>query len=95
MGEKSFVKSNFMLKITTFTKVNKDGDYTLVKSNEVIKRERGKYFNESLYEERKKGSERKIEFVSAAPTEFIPNTIYIRQDGKFVWIFKIEDEDEA
>ena len=56
MGEKSFVKSNFMLKITTFTKVNKDGDYTLVKSNEVIKRERGKYFNESLYEERKKGS---------------------------------------
>lgn len=96
MGEKSIVASNFMMKITTFKKVNKDDEnYTLVKANEVYTRERGKNFNQSLYEERAKGINHPIEVVCAAPQEFIPNTIYVRQDGKFVWVFRVEEDAEV
>ena len=94
MGEERLVKSNFIMTITTFTKVNKGEDYTLVKASETISRERGKDFTKSLYEDRSKGLNRKVEVVAAAPKEFVPNVIYIRQDGRRVWIFIIEDSSE-
>lgn len=91
MGEDRIVKSNFLMKITTLKKIKdaEDND-TLKVVNEEWVRTKGKDFIAALYSDRKKGVNRKIEYVSTAPKKFQIGVIYILLDGTRAWVYKEE-----
>lgn len=92
MGEDRIVKSKFLMKVTTLKKVKGDeGNDTLKVTNEKWVRAKGKDFAASLYEERSKGIERKVEIVKAAPEKFQIGVIYVLLDGSKVWTY-VEEE---
>lgn len=85
----NFVKSNFLMKITTIEReINDEGKEVLKVVNEEWVKERAKNFYASMNEELSKGINRPIQIVAAAPQKFQLGTIYIRMDGKQVYIYK-------
>lgn len=84
MGEERILKSQFNLKIITVERV--DDKLKIIDSQ--IERCRGKDFTNSLIEERDRGINHTIEYTNGEPVQFKLGVVYIRKDGKFVWIYK-------
>ena len=86
--EEEVLKSIFNMKIVT---LDKDDEGKLKVKGEKWVKERKKNFLSSLWEDREKGIEHTIEYVQRAPEKFVLNTIYIRLDGRQVYVY-VEEE---
>lgn len=82
--EQQTLKSSFNMKVTL---VQKDEDGKLRVIDEKWVKERKKNFLESLQEDRDNNINHTIEFVAGAPSRFVLNTIYIRHDGRQVYVY--------
>lgn len=81
------LKSNFLMKITHFTSIDNSMKET---SSEIIKA-KAKDFYESINEGQKNGVNYTIQVVGGPPKEIQFDAIYVRADGKFVWVYKKDD----
>ena len=84
MGEQRILKSNFLMKISHFA----EQEEGLKETSSEIVRVKAKDFEKSLYEGRATGTEYTIHVVNKVPENIQFDAIYIRADGKFVWVFK-------
>ncbi len=80
----SFLKAHFILKITYLQK-NEEEKLKVVDAQRI--RASKVMFRKSLEEDFHNKKKRQIEFVDKEPENFIFNVIYIRKDGKYVYIF--------
>lgn len=84
---KTYIKSKFLMKITTLRK-NENDQLKVVNSGWVKMTK--KNFNKSLEEGQKNGIQHNIEIVFSTPEKFQLNTIYILATGDRAWVNVLE-----
>lgn len=82
-----FTKAKFRFKINDVEKIEVDGETKLKIVGSKTDWCRGSDFERSLREDYNNKIERKIEFCNKEPEVFSLGTIYIRKDGREVYIF--------
>lgn len=93
-----FTKAKFRFKINEVEKIEADGETKLKVIGSKTDWCRGSDFERSLREDYNNKVERKIEFCNREPETFSLGTIYVRKDGREVYVFNEvnskEDVDE-
>lgn len=93
-----FTKAKFRFKINEVEKIEVDGEMKLKVIGSKTDWCRGSDFERSLREDYNNKVERKIEFCNGEPETFSLGTIYVRKDGREVYVFNEvnskEDVDE-
>ena len=88
MGEERLVKSKFLLTATLMEEVtDEEGNKKLKVAGQINDQMRGKDFTRSMYEDKLKDIEHKIEIVNTKPEQFQFNVIYILADGTRMWVW--------
>jgi hypothetical protein len=82
-----FTKAKFRFKINEVEKVEIDGETKLKIVDSKTNWCRGSDFERSLREDYSNKVERKIEFCNGEPEIFSLGTLYIRKDGREVYVF--------
>ncbi len=90
----NLVNSNFFLKVTELERQE-----TETEGEEIKFKVLGSYTNkckrkdlqESFAEDQKKGIEHKVQIVSQEPQKFQLDTLYVRADKKFAWVYVVRE----
>lgn len=94
-----FTKAKFRFKINEVEKIEVDGETKLKVIGSKTDWCRGSDFERSLREDYNNKVERKIEFCNGEPETFSLGIIYVRKDGREVYVFNEvnskEDVDEV
>ena len=82
-----FIKSHFKMEITLVEQVKTDDKSSFKVIDSIVENLRRTDFINDLNEDKIKGIKHPIQFVMGKPHQFQLNTLYIRNDGEFIWVW--------